>query len=359
MAGVSAKRVRDDLSRLADRGRGVRDFSLEAARIIRRAVPFDGVCVLTLDPVARVPTGEVVEGGLPDAARTRMADIEFAGIDLNTFAGLLQARCPAATLSAATGGELDRSLRQREVRAPSGFGDELRAVLVEGSTPRGALTLLRTSERPPFTADETALVASATKPLASGLRRALLGPARMAVGGDERPASGVAILAADGTCARADDVAERWLAELNVDRPGGGLPRVVTALARRARTGNPDAPAPTEARVRTASGTWLVVRASALGRDADAEVAVVLEPARSAQLAPLMADAYGLTERERMITEHVAHGLATEDIAARELISPFTVQDHLKSIFEKVGVRSRGELVARIFFDPEPPRLTP
>lgn len=358
MAGVSAERIRDDLSRLADRGRGVRDFSLEAARIIRRAVPFDGVCVLTLDPVARVPTGEVVEGGLPDAARTRMAEIEFAGTDVNTFAGLVESRCPAATLSEATGGELDRSVRQREVRAPSGFGDELRAVLVEGSTPWGALTLLRTCERQPFTADETALVASATKPLATGLRRALLGPAPMATGADETASSGVAVLAADGTVARADHWAERWLAELDGDGPGGGLSRVVTALARRARTCDPDAPPPTEARVRTASGTWLVVRASALGRTPDAEVAVVLEPARSRQLAPLIADAYELTERERVITEHVAHGLATDDIAARELISPFTVQDHLKSIFQKVGVRSRGELVARIFFEPDPPRLT-
>jgi hypothetical protein len=79
MAGASSERLRDDLVRLAERGRGVRDFSLEAARIIGRAVPFDGVCVLTLDPVARVPTGEVVEGGLPEAARTRMAEIEVAG----------------------------------------------------------------------------------------------------------------------------------------------------------------------------------------------------------------------------------------------------------------------------------------
>ena len=34
------------------------------------------------------------------------------------------------------------------------------------------------------------------------------------------------------------------------------------------------------------------------------------------------------------------------------------MQDHLKAIFEKVGVSSRGELIARLFFEHHLPRLT-
>jgi DNA-binding CsgD family transcriptional regulator len=103
---------------------------------------------------------------------------------------------------------------------------------------------------------------------------------------------------------------------------------------------------------------WLVVHGSTLGDEGDALTAVIIEPARPHELAPLVADAYGLTERERAVTQLVARGLPTSAIAGRLHLSPWTVQDHLKSIFGKVGVGTRGELVARMFFEHYAPRLT-
>jgi DNA-binding NarL/FixJ family response regulator len=66
--------------------------------------------------------------------------------------------------------------------------------------------------------------------------------------------------------------------------------------------------------------------------------------------------AYGLTSREQTVTELVCRGLSTREIGARLHISEHTVQDHLKSIFDKAGVRSRRELVATILREQYMPR---
>ena len=76
------------------------------------------------------------------------------------------------------------------------------------------------------------------------------------------------------------------------------------------------------------------------------------------QMAPLLADVYGLTPQERRVTECVAQGLPTRQIANQLRMSTYTVQDHLKSIFSKTGTGSRGDLVARLFFDQRAMRLT-
>jgi DNA-binding NarL/FixJ family response regulator len=358
MAAAPIDGLRHELADLVHRGHGVRELSLGAARLLRRVVPFDGVCVVALDPASLLPTDEVVEHGLPAAAMARMAELELRGDDVNTFRMLARSRPRAASLSAATGGELDRSRRHREVRRPHGLGDELRAALVAGSATWGGMTLLRGDDRRHFTRTDASVAAAAAPYLAEGLRRAIVLGAPGATGPPGCEETGLLLLAPDDSIVLADPAAERWLADLlAAGRDGARLPVAVTAVASRAR-GRGDLGRIARARVRTASGQWLVVRGSLLGEGAEARTAVMLEPARSAELAPLIAGAYDLSERERVVTQLVAEGLSTTAIADRLHLSSWTVQDHLKSIFAKVGVRARAELVARLFFGHDPPRLS-
>jgi DNA-binding CsgD family transcriptional regulator len=357
MAVVSPQRLRNDIIRLSHRGLGVREFSLAAARALRRGVPHDGVCVLTMDPATLLPTGEVVENGLPPAAAQRLTEIEVGEPDFNKFTELACRSQPAASLSQATDQALDQSLRHRELKRPNGFDDELRGALVDDSGTWGAITLLREAGRPHFAPADANVLASLSPYLAEGMRRAILHTSLLAAGGDD-PAVGLVVLGDDNSIESANPAGQSWLDELCAD---SRLPVVIRAVAGRARTVHVDDRGDdsiARALVRAPSGRWLLVRGSVLGDGSAARAAVILEPARSPELAPLIADSYGLTERERRVTQLVAQGWLTQEIAEELHLSPYTVQDHLKSIFEKVDVSSRGELVARLFFEHYAPRLT-
>jgi DNA-binding CsgD family transcriptional regulator len=286
-----------------------------------------------------------------------MAEIEGGGRDHNAFSALARSDQSAAALSDATGGDLNRCLRHRELRAPNRFGDELRAVLADDGAIWGGLTLLRGDDQPDFTQAGTVTLASLSHVLTDGLRRAILFTDRLVAGGDQEEPPGVLLLGPGNTIVMSDAAADAWLDELRESGPGHPVPQTVSAVAARARGLATDAsterPA-ARARVRTARGGWLVVRGTALGSGPDALTAVTLEPARPRDLAPLIADACELTPRERAVTQLVAEGLSTSAIAERLYLSAWTVQDHLKAIFEKVGVTTRGELVARVF-DHRPP----
>ena len=83
---------------------------------------------------------------------------------------------------------------------------------------------------------------------------------------------------------------------------------------------------------------------------------MIIEEPSPAELAPVLMMAYGLSRQEQVITTLVCRGLSTREISGRLYITVNTVQDHLKSIFDKTGVRSRRELVAAILQEQYLPR---
>ncbi|MFI0453120.1 helix-turn-helix transcriptional regulator [Actinomadura sp. 6N118] len=58
-----------------------------------------------------------------------------------------------------------------------------------------------------------------------------------------------------------------------------------------------------------------------------------------------------LTPQELRISQAVADGHSTRDIAAQLFLSPRTVEYHLYKIFPKLGISSRTELVGLITSD--------
>jgi hypothetical protein len=99
-----------------------------------------------------------------------------------------------------------------------------------------------------------------------------------------------------------NQAAERWLEELGGQPDGSELPIEISALATRLRHLKDLEPALPRLRVRTRSGRWAVVHASWLSSGAENRIAVIIEEAAPAEVAPLIMTAYGLTAREQTIT---------------------------------------------------------
>jgi len=111
-------------------------------------------------------------------------------------------------------------------------------------------------------------------------------------------------------------------------------------------------------RVLSRAGTWVILHGACLASTGGARrVAIIVEPAHPARIYPLLMSAYGLTERERDVTRLILQGSSTTQIAQELVVSAHTVQQHLKSIFDKTGVRSRRDLVAKVFYAHYEPRF--
>lgn len=323
----------------------------EVSRQVRQVVPYVAAGWQTTDPATLLPTGGFSENVDP-VTHLRLIENELTAGDFLAFTGVARSRAAVATLSQATGGDPARSVRHRTINAPAGWSDELRAVFRSGSAAWGQVCLARADGEPSFTAAEVTFLSAVARWLGEGLRHGLLlDQAWSPEPGDTAP--GLIVLQDDGTAAAVSDCARHRLAGL----PHEGLefPPVVYEIARRARwlaeTDRPGPPA--RARVRLPSQQWLVVHGSRLrptgtGRPT---TAVVLEPARRADLAPLVLRAHELTPREREITELLVRGVPVAEMATALWLSPHTVRDHVKAVYAKLGVRSRPELTALLFYD--------
>jgi DNA-binding CsgD family transcriptional regulator len=220
--------------------------------------------------------------------------------------------------------------------------------------------LHRERPSPGFTPEEADLLGRLTPHLAKGVPNALLiGNADLVPGSD---GPGVLVLADDLSVVATTPAAERWLAELADWPPRRELPQAIYAVSARlrvlSREGATRIDLMPRVRVRTRSGRWLVLHASRLGTPgAQNQTAVILEPAAPTEVAPLILEAYELTGREAQVAQLVLQGSSTDEIAAALCISSLTVQQHLKTVFDKTGVRSRRDLVAQIFTQQYLPRV--
>ncbi|MCC7450198.1 MAG: helix-turn-helix transcriptional regulator [Anaerolineae bacterium] len=339
-----------------------RTLRVELLRRLRTIIPFNYAYFSTTDPATQFSTSSVLVEEPPAWCMSVFLENEFLQDDFNKFSDMLRNHQAVAVLSEATGHDMLRSQRYQDMLVPLSMDDELRAIFVTDAACWGTLCLHREKASSRYTTAEATYLAQLAPHIAAGLRKVLLLGSAPAAKTPDGP--GVLILTDDLAVVAMTAATEYWLAEL-IETEGGdryALPRpvhtVITAL-RALERGMVTPDYPPKIRLRTGSGHWLVLYASRLISTAgEGQISVIFELAQPAEISPLIMLAYDLTKREGEITQCVLLGLSTTAIAERLHISQNTVQDHLKAIFTKVGVGSRGELTGRIFARHYQPNLS-
>ena len=345
------ERVEADIAQLSEQALEKDDFCWAAGERIARVVDFDASCWHTHDPATLLITSHITER-LPFCRFELLAHNEYVTDDVNLFIDLATSRRRVRTLRGATRNRPDHSERYRELFVPNGLDGELRAALVDGGSCWGGLIVARDAGQPDFTGEETDFFSRLSRPLAKGMRTSILTTAAHREHGPDAP--GLVVIDPHGEVDALSESAISWLEEL--DEGADELPAAVLSTAKAARRAGPG-DTPIQLRVRTAAGRWALLHGSRVA-DATDRVTVIIAPAMPMDVVALLLGAYGLTARESEVAELVIRGQSTAQVSAALFIAPYTVQDHLKAIFEKVGVHSRKDLLGRVFFEHFLPRIT-
>jgi DNA-binding CsgD family transcriptional regulator len=308
-------------------------------------------CYYTLDPASLLMTSHFHLGMAEFPAEWLVQ--EFDGTDEHSLADVIASPTGVSTLHEVTGGDPRRTRRWQQNIQLGGDQEMIARLQTRSGETWGAIGLYREPDRPLFDSADKAFLQAASPALADGVRRALL--LGEATDPEWPDAPGLVILDEHQSIESTSPGAEQWLDELSDTGPGH-LPPAVRAVAAAAAAGGPAGQA-AMARVLTRSGAWVVLHGAPLRADHPGRVAVIIEAANPDRILPLLMSAYSLTEREKQVVGLTLKGLPTTQIASRLFVSTNTVQQHLTSIFEKVGARSRGDLVARLFFTHYEPRF--
>lgn len=359
MGWYANERAAARIARAAGEGLDLVGFWEQAREALAPAIPHHlAPCWYTLDPASLLVTSHYDHGVIPQLPAEWLAH-EYRQEDCNKLADIARAKPGISTLHEATGGDPASSARFRHYIEPYGGEQELLVALRAGTGEAwGVLALYRAPGQAEFSTEERELLRTVAPHLAEGARRGLL--VGEATEPEQPHAPGLLVLTEAFEPESLTPGVERSLRKLpGGERAPANLPHAVLSVAGQAlRTATAEVPGEVAfARVLSSDGRWIVLHGAVLTSGGRRRIAVIVEAAHPARISPLLMAAYGLTEREQEIARQVLSGAPTAEIADTLHISPHTVQQHLKAIFEKTGVRSRRELVAKVFFAHYEPRL--
>jgi DNA-binding CsgD family transcriptional regulator len=322
---------------------GSDELRRDAVEELRAAIGFETWCWPIADPASLLPFDAlaVLEPAFV-RAMPRYLFLGESGADLNLRMLSVASQRLTARFGELTSGDFARSPGWDECMRPAGMGDFVTAACRDSQGCWGWFQPRRTSDERPFNTDDMAFLGEVAPSLGEITRRAAADTPRSQTP-PELPPPAVVIFSEELRQTASTPGAQSWLGTL-IPYPEAVVGAIVgRAVAARDRTHHS-----AHVRLTTSTGAWAVLDGAILDGFDEPQVAITLRAATSDEVLDILCRAYDLSSREAELARHVLNGLGTQQIAERLYISPYTVKDHLKAMFRKVGVGTRGELVSEL-----------
>jgi DNA-binding CsgD family transcriptional regulator len=349
--------TRQRLMRLAEQRLSPEVISVQMMETVQQAIGWDGFRLFGVDPTSLLVNRLLASSENDHDARLEWLREVYLAVDPLPYSDITnvlrsglrsvafqehQSICwgyPRAALAPAS--PSDHYRHYHELRSPVG-GVLLSSFSYEQQT--AILQAYRRDPGTPFRATDVTFLQQ-VGPIVGGGIQAALARERIARAerGDDPGATGILLIEHDGDIRFASPAAERWLHLLPDERDGNGLPTALWSAIASLRASS--RPPSSVVVVPTGRGP---VRVEASPGDDNGLAAIVITP-HHADTGMVIPESWALTRQERQIVELLAQGERNRQIASRLSISEHTVEWHLQKVYDKLGVRSRNEVVAALF----------
>lgn len=349
MARVNAVHAREygALKELCYRGLESATLREQVGDRLSRHLGVQSYCFGATDPLTALPVHSVSVGLDPGAMEN------FFGLVLTTpsldFAPWVEAGRRVATLEQLVD-DIDRDPYMTDILRPSGLQFDVQVACAAGGWSWGHMCLRRRATDGPFSGHELRFLDALAPHLTAGLRAAAR-PVQPE--GTQSSGSGVVLLGPDGKVELANGVAERLFRQPVSGTRHSFLSAVNIVAARLERTLRDPTDESVSALTMTDEATGEMFRLRAeqvVGTDGRARGLVLIEPVSASgpddQLTMLAR--HGLSRRECDVALAVVRGRSTAEIADDLFVSAHTVTDHVRNIYDKLGVASRQQLAFRV-----------
>jgi DNA-binding CsgD family transcriptional regulator len=336
-------RSKGRLDRLCQSALDRESLQYEAIVELRRVSGFDRWCWPVADPVSLIPLGGLAEHDYGPQV-PRVLELEYAGGDVASMDALAQRTDGVGSLNGETHGDLPRSPRWDEVFRAVGIGDEAIVACRDRLGCWGWIKIYRSSDDRPFDEDDLELLAAVGPSLGSALRGTSYPPSLEMP--NHRP-PGVIVLDRELRIVSLTAAARAWIETFpsaEIYAAFGMLPAMVYPVATLAQSSKQANRA--HALERTRDGTWVMIEAAVLEGNADGQIALTFREATAQEMFDRLCRIKALSRREREVVAVLLEGVDTRATCERLFITPHTLQDHLKSVFEKLQIHSRRDLRA-------------